>query len=147
MCVQWLHFVVKWLACLCVAKLVHDDATEVHQLKKFVCAIHQTPVHQLPQERDRIYQHRSPNFPEVYQSYPHSLCNGGLLPITNTLHHDNLVMKLHNGGKHESWVVNLHHSQAFLSSSFMAVGHGSIFSSGGQQAESACSVAVCDIPA
>ena len=93
-------------------------------------------------ERQRIYQYRSPNFPEVYQCYPHSLCNRGLLPITNTLHHDNLVMKLHNGGKHESWAVNLHYSQAFLSSSFMAVGHGSIFSSGGQQAESVCSVAI-----
>ena len=43
----------KWLVCLCVTELVHDDTTEVHQLKKFVCTIHQTLVHQLPRERDR----------------------------------------------------------------------------------------------
>ena len=52
--------------------------------------------------RERSYQHRSPNFPAVYHSYPHSLCNHGLLPITNTLHHDNLIMKLRKKGKYES---------------------------------------------
>ena len=50
---DYMHFVMKWLVCLCVTELVHDDTTEVHQLKKFVCTIHQTLVHQLPWERDR----------------------------------------------------------------------------------------------
>lgn len=48
-----LHFVMKWLVCLCVTELVHDDTTEIHQLKKFVCTIHQTLVYQLPRERER----------------------------------------------------------------------------------------------
>ena len=30
-----------------VAELVHDDATEVHELKELVTPVHQTLVHQL----------------------------------------------------------------------------------------------------
>lgn len=51
-------------------------------------------------ERQKTYQHNNkPNFPKVYHSYPHSLCDHGLLPITNTVHYNHLIMKLHDRGK------------------------------------------------
>lgn len=107
--VQWCHIYKKWLHAFChevVSVFVCDRAgpwwhyrgpsTEEIRLHHPSDACPPAAM----RERQKTYQHNNkPNFSEVYHSYPHSLCNHGLLPITNTVHYNHLIMKLHNRGK------------------------------------------------